>query len=42
MMANEIQYNSGVIITNPEDLATLAVFYDKIWPPHVDASKIYS
>lgn len=40
MMVNEIVYNSGVQISDANDLATLSVFYDKIWLPHVRTSDV--
>jgi len=38
LITNEIVYNSGINIWKPGELATLAVFYDKIWLPYVDTS----
>lgn len=40
MMAREIMYNSGVHVADRKMLATLAVFYDRIWLPHVGSASV--
>lgn len=40
MMVNEVVYNNGVLVSDAKALATLAVFYDRIWLPHVGTSKV--
>jgi len=40
MMVREIMYNSGVHIADRQMLATLAVFYDKIWLPHLQSTHV--
>jgi hypothetical protein len=40
MFANEIIYNSSLHVREPADLATFAVFYEKVWLPYVPTSKI--
>ncbi len=40
MLANQVIYDSAVNIENVQDLATLSIFYDKIWLPHVATANI--
>lgn len=35
-----VVYNSGLVIENESSLATLTVFYERIWLPHVDVTMI--
>ncbi len=35
-----VVYNSGLVIENESSLATLTVFYERIWLPHVDLTML--